>query len=183
MSLNRSGLFAHSAWMCPAVWNSHCVKRAEKKWRRSFKPLGVAMKRAMPDRRGYFGEFGGRFVPETLARALDELTAAYDGVRCDSSFWREFDSCLRHFAGRPTPIYHAARLTAHAGGAQIYIKREDLTHTGAHKINNAIGQSLLALRTGKHLVIAETGAGQHGVATATACARLGLECRVFMGAK
>lgn len=141
------------------------------------------MTTAMPDPRGYFGEFGGRFVPETLVGALDELTAAYDQARQDTSFDRECELLLRDFAGRPTPLFHATRLTQYTGGAQIYLKREDLNHTGAHKINNAVGQALLARRIGKRRVIAETGAGQHGVAVAAACAQLGLDCRVFMGAK
>src|SRR5262245_2395503 len=141
------------------------------------------MHKSMPDSRGYFGEFGGRFVPETLISALDELAAAYDAVSHDSSFQNKFNDCLRDFAGRPTSLCHAERLSKFCGGAQIFLKREDLNHTGAHKINNAIGQSLLAQQIGKRRVIAETGAGQHGVATATACARLGLECRIFMGAK
>jgi tryptophan synthase beta chain len=141
------------------------------------------MPTATPDSRGYFGEFGGRFVPETLMTALDELTAAYADVKRDAAFWREYDTLLRDFVGRPTPLDFAARLTAHAGGARLFLKREDLNHTGAHKINNAVGQALLARRLGKRRVIAETGAGQHGVAAATACARLGLECRVFMGAR
>jgi tryptophan synthase beta chain len=141
------------------------------------------MPTATPDSRGYFGEFGGRFVPETLMTALDELTTAYADAKRDAAFWGEYESLLRDFVGRPTPLDFAARLTAHAGGARLFLKREDLNHTGAHKINNAVGQALLARRLGKGRVIAETGAGQHGVATATACARLGLECRVFMGAK
>ncbi|MEO5761437.1 MAG: tryptophan synthase subunit beta [Vicinamibacteria bacterium] len=133
------------------------------------------------ERPGYFGAYGGRFVPETLSVALDELTAAYDAARIDATFQARLADLLANYVGRETPLYFAERLTAYAGGAQIYLKREDLNHTGAHKINNAIGQALLAQRLGKRRIIAETGAGQHGVATATACALLGLPCRVFMG--
>jgi tryptophan synthase beta chain len=135
----------------------------------------------VPDERGYFGSFGGRFVPETLMHALEELEEEYQKVKEDPSFWQEFEYYLREFAGRPTPLYFAKNLTEYAGGAKIYIKREDLLHTGAHKINNTLGQALLAKRMGKNRIIAETGAGQHGVATATACALLGLECVVYMG--
>ena len=134
-----------------------------------------------PDERGYWGEFGGRFVPETLVAPLDELTENYLALRDDAEFHREFLYYLRDFAGRPTPLYLAERLTEKLGGARIFLKREDLTHTGAHKINNAIGQILLARRMGKTRIIAETGAGQHGVATATVCARFGLECVIYMG--
>jgi tryptophan synthase beta chain len=136
-----------------------------------------------PDRRGYFGEFGGRYVPETLVDPIEELEQAYLDARDDGGFQRELSRLLKHYVGRPTPIYEAARLTQVAGGATIYLKREDLTHTGAHKINNALGQALLAQRMGKQRVVAETGAGQHGVATATACALLGLDCRIYMGAE
>lgn len=134
-----------------------------------------------PDAAGRFGPYGGRFVPETLLRALDELAAEYESARNDPAFQIELDGLLRDFVGRPSPLYHAQRLSRHAGGAQIYLKREDINHTGAHKINNTIGQALLARRMGKPRVIAETGAGQHGVATATACAHFGLECVVYMG--
>jgi tryptophan synthase beta chain len=136
-----------------------------------------------PDDRGHWGKFGGRYVPETLVAPLEELTSEFIRARGDSSFWSELDQLLRDYAGRPTPLFHAERLTAHAGGAQIYLKREDLLHTGAHKINNALGQALLARRMGKRRVIAETGAGQHGVATATVCALLGLQCVIYMGAE
>jgi tryptophan synthase beta chain len=136
-----------------------------------------------PDARGHFGPYGGVFVAETLFRALDELQKSYAHCCKDKDFLDEFRSELTHFVGRPTPIYHAARLSRELGGAQIYLKREDLNHTGAHKINNTIGQALLARRMGKPRVIAETGAGQHGVATATICARYGLECVVYMGAE
>src|SRR6476619_8473072 len=131
-----------------------------------------------PDEHGHWGKFGGRYVPETLVAPLEELTNEFTRARHDNNFWRELNLLLRDYAGRPTPLFHAQRLTAQAGGAQIYLKREDLLHTGAHKINNAVGQALLARRMGKQRVIAETGAGQHGVATATACALLGLECVV-----
>ena len=135
----------------------------------------------LPDNRGYFGDYGGRFVPETLVPALDELAAAYKEAKADPAFWAEFESLSRTYSGRPTPLYLAERLTEHCGGARILLKREDLAHTGAHKINNALGQGLLARRTGKRRVIAETGAGQHGVATAAVCAMLGLKCIVYMG--
>jgi tryptophan synthase beta chain len=136
-----------------------------------------------PDARGHFGPYGGTFVAETLIHALNELKAVWDEARADPSFQAEFRSELKHFVGRPSPIYHAARLSRYMGGAQIYLKREDLNHTGAHKINNTIGQALLARRMGKPRVIAETGAGQHGVATATICARYGMECVVYMGSE
>jgi tryptophan synthase beta chain len=134
-----------------------------------------------PDASGHFGPYGGTFVAETLIHALDELKAAYAEAQADPAFMAEFRSELAHFVGRPSPIYHAARLSREIGGAQIFLKREDLNHTGAHKINNTIGQAMLARRMGKPRVIAETGAGQHGVATATICARYGLECVVYMG--
>ena len=137
---------------------------------------------AVPDPFGHFGPYGGIFVPETLMAALDELGAVYASAREDPGFQAELRRHLSEFAGRPTPLYFAERLTRHCGGAKIYFKREDLLHTGAHKINNAIGQALLALRMGKKRVIAETGAGQHGVATAAVCAKFGLECVVYMGA-
>ena len=136
-----------------------------------------------PDARGYFGEFGGRFVPETLVEPIEALERAYFAARDDDAFLGELDRLLKQYVGRPTPVYPATRLTEAAGGARIFLKREDLTHTGAHKINNALGQALLAVRMGKHRIVAETGAGQHGVATATACALLGLECHVYMGAE
>ena len=139
------------------------------------------MQPSLPDQRGYFGDFGGRFVPETLMHALCELEQAYSALEHDAEFQASFQTLLRDYAGRPTPLYFAERLTRHAGGAKIYLKREDLAHTGAHKINNAIGQVLLAQRMGKSRIIAETGAGQHGVATATAAALLGFECHVYMG--
>src|SRR5437667_8717954 len=138
--------------------------------------------KALPDRRGYFGEFGGQYVPETLMAALDEFETAYRRLRRDKSFARELDSFLANYVGRPTPLSEAKRFAELCGGMRLFLKREDLNHTGAHKINNAIGQALIAKRMGKQRIIAETGAGQHGVATATACALLGLECVVYRGA-
>jgi len=136
-----------------------------------------------PDECGHWGKFGGRYVPETLVAPLDELTNEFMRTREDPNFRAELSQLLRDYCGRPTPLFHARRLTAHAAGAQIYLKREDLLHTGAHKINNAVGQALLARRMGKRRVIAETGAGQHGVATATVCALFGLNCVIYMGAE
>ena len=135
----------------------------------------------LPDENGHFGRFGGRFVPETLMHALEELEAAYGAAQKDESFTSELDQLSKLYAGRPTPLYYAENLTEELGGARVYLKREDLAHTGAHKINNALGQGLLVKRMGKRRVIAETGAGQHGVATATVCAMLGQECVVYMG--
>ena len=135
----------------------------------------------LPDERGYFGPYGGRFVPETLVPALDELAAAYKQVKTDSSFWDELNSLSHDYSGRPTPLYLAERLSQQCGGARIFLKREDLAHTGAHKINNALGQGLLARKMGKRRIIAETGAGQHGVATAAVCAMIGLDCIIYMG--
>jgi len=137
----------------------------------------------LPDEKGHFGPYGGCFVSETLMEALDELHDAYAKVKTDPDFQAEFDADLAHYVGRPSPVYHAERWSKQLGGAQIYLKREDLNHTGAHKINNTIGQALLAKRMGKTRIIAETGAGQHGVASATVAARLGLECVVYMGAE
>lgn len=138
---------------------------------------------SVPDQRGHFGPYGGRFVSETLFDALEELEALYHKLSKDPEFQAEFDDDLAHYVGRPSPLYFAERLTAKVGGAQIWLKREDLNHTGAHKVNNTIGQALLAKRMGKPRIIAETGAGQHGVATATVAARLGLKCQVYMGAE
>jgi len=135
----------------------------------------------IPDKRGYFGDYGGQFVPETLMPVLDELVTAYKEAKADKTFWSEFETLSRDYSGRPTPLYFAERLTENCGGARIFLKREDLAHTGAHKINNALGQGLLARRMGKRRIIAETGAGQHGVAAAAVCAKLGLECIVYMG--
>src|SRR5438105_12244812 len=137
----------------------------------------------LPDSRGHFGRYGGVFVAETLITALSELKAAYEQYKKDPAFQAEFAHELTHYVGRPSPIYHARRWSEMLGGAQIYLKREDLNHTGAHKVNNTIGQALLARRMGKPRVIAETGAGQHGVATATVAARYGLECVVYMGSE
>ena len=136
---------------------------------------------AVPDAQGRFGEYGGKYVSETLMAALAELEAVYAELSVDETFQRELDDDLTHYVGRPSPLYEATRWSDSIGGARIYLKREDLNHTGAHKVNNTIGQALLAKHMGKKRVIAETGAGQHGVATATIAARLGLECQVFMG--
>ncbi len=143
----------------------------------------MAELKTQPNERGHWGVYGGRYVPETLMAPLEELTAAYLAAREDPAFESELTTLLHDYAGRPTPLFHAKRLTEHAGGAQIFLKREDLLHTGAHKINNTLGQVLLAKRMNKHRVIAETGAGQHGVATATVCALFGLDCVVYMGAE
>jgi len=134
-----------------------------------------------PNDTGHYGEFGGRFVPETLMPAIQELEEAYEKAIKDQAFLDEFDYYLKDYVGRETPLYYAERFSKKLGGPKIYLKREDLNHTGAHKINNALGQALLTVRMGKKKVVAETGAGQHGVATATVCALLGLECIVFMG--
>lgn len=135
-----------------------------------------------PDARGHFGVFGGRYVPEALMAVIEEVTAAYEKARTDQAFLDKLDNLQAHYAGRPSPLYEAVRLSEHVGGVRIFLKREDLNHTGSHKINNVLGQALLARQMGKTRVIAETGAGQHGVATATACALLGLECVIYMGA-
>jgi tryptophan synthase beta chain len=139
--------------------------------------------RSEPDEHGHWGRFGGRYVPETLVAPLDELTREFARARGDANFWSELEQLRRDYCGRPTPLFHAQRLSAHARGAKIFLKREDLAHTGSHKINNATGQVLLARRMGKQRVIAETGAGQHGVATATVCALFGLPCVIYMGAE
>ena len=146
-------------------------------------PAGARVGRRDPDARGYFGAYGGRFVPETLVAPVDELQTAYFAARSDQTFQDELAALLDRYVGRPTPISEAPRWSARCGGARILLKREDLAHTGAHKINNALGQALLAVRMGKRRIVAETGAGQHGVATATACALLGLTCEVYMGAE
>jgi len=135
----------------------------------------------MVDEQGHFGQFGGRFVPETLMSALEALDRAYRETQQDDDFQKRLHALLKDYVGRPTPLYYASRLSDHCGGARIFLKREDLAHTGAHKINNTVGQGLLAERTGKRRIVAETGAGQHGVAVATVCAMLGLECIVYMG--
>jgi len=145
--------------------------------------MGISIANSVPTKEGRFGQFGGRFVPETLMTALLELEAAYEQALLDPAFTEELSYYLEDYVGRETPLYYAENLTKALDGAKIYLKREDLNHTGAHKINNAIGQALLAKRMGKKKIVAETGAGQHGVATATACALLNLECVVFMGAE
>lgn len=150
-------------------------------WQLRINLMTITASTNVPDTAGRFGQFGGRYVPETLVRALDELAAEYDKACRDAAFQSELASLLKHYVGRPSPLYHAKRLSEQIGGAQIWLKREDLNHTGAHKINNTIGQGLLTLRMKKKRVIAETGAGQHGVATATACAHFGLDCIVYMG--
>ena len=146
-------------------------------------PLNAIDFNSLPDAKGHFGQFGGRFVSETLIHALDELSEMYERLKNEPSFQAEFDYDMAHYVGRPSPLYFAERWTKRVGGAQLYLKREDLNHTGAHKVNNTIGQALLAKHSGKKRVIAETGAGQHGVATATVAARLGLECVVYMGSE
>lgn len=143
----------------------------------------MVMSYEFPDSKGKYGVFGGKYVPETLMGALDELETEYNKAIRDGEFLKELDDYLTDYVGRTTPLYYAEHLTEHVGGAKIYLKREDLNHTGAHKINNTVGQGLLAKRMGKTKIIAETGAGQHGVATATICANLGLECTIFMGRK
>ena len=145
--------------------------------------MTLVTSRRDPDAGGYFGEFGGRYVPETLVEPVEALERAYFEARDDAAFQAELSRLLTHYVGRATPVFEAKRLAAEAAGARLFLKREDLTHTGAHKINNAIGQALLAARMGKRRIVAETGAGQHGVASATACALLGLECHVYMGAE
>ncbi len=145
--------------------------------------IGPSFGRRDPDARGYYGQYGGRFVPETLVAPVEELQRAYLEAREDPSFRATLHRLLHDYVGRPTPLYEATRLSGSLGGARIFLKREDLAHTGAHKINNALGQALLAQRMGKRRIVAETGAGQHGVATATVCALLGLECHVYMGAE
>src|SRR5437763_1554321 len=180
MSPGRSAPCARGAWTCRAASSRRKASRTPLKWPLSSPRCAMRMY-DLPDERGHFGPYGGIFVAETLSQALDELREAYVVARKDAEFEAEFRYELKHYVGRPSPIYHARRLSAQCGGAQIYIKREDLNHTGAHKINNTIGQALLARRMGKARVIAETGAGMHGVATATVAARYGMECVVYMG--
>src|SRR5882672_4101741 len=160
-----------------------CAKPMRASTTPSTRPFDTMKPYQQPDARGHFGPYGGSFVAETLVHALDELKAAYEHYRQDPDFINEYQRELAHFVGRPSPIYYADRLSRELGGAQIYLKREDLNHTGAHKVNNTIGQALLARRMGKKRVIAETGAGQHGVATATVAARYGMECVVYMGSE
>src|SRR3954466_12018372 len=169
--------------MCRPGWRRPRASKITGASRRSLRRFMEAASRRDPDGRGYFGEFGGRFVPETLVEPVEQLERAYFDTREDPAFAAELGRLLKHYVGRPTPVYEARRLTQAYGGARLFLKREDLTHTGAHKINNALGQALLAVRMGKRRIVAETGAGQHGVATATACALLGLECHVYMGAE
>src|SRR5215475_11167454 len=178
----RSCGCGRSASTCRQAWSARRASRTTGESSRSSRLyMEPVTSRRDPDVRGYFGEFGGRYVPETLVEPVEELERAYFDAREDASFRAELDRLLKNYVGRPTPVYEATRLTKLAGGARIFLKREDLTHTGAHKINNALGQALLAARMGKRRIVAETGAGQHGVATATACALLGLECHVYMG--
>src|SRR5262245_33283401 len=172
--------FGPGAWTYRAASNRRKASRTPRKSPPSSRRSGMRMY-DLPDARGHFGPYGGVFVAETLTAALDELRAAYERARKDAAFQAEFKYELKHYVGRPSPVYFAKRLTETCGGAQIYIKREDLNHTGAHKINNTIGQALLARNMGKKRVIAETGAGMHGVATATVAARYGMECVVYMG--
>src|SRR5574339_250801 len=167
-------------WMYRAAWNRRKASRTRRRSRRSSRRSGMRM-HDLPDARGHFGPYGGVFVAETLTHALQQLLAAYEAARRDHAFAAEFRYELKHYVGRPSPVYHAKRLSQKCGGAQIYIKREDCNHTGAHKINNTIGQALLARNMGKKRVIAETGAGIHGVASATVAARYGMECVVYMG--
>src|SRR3954466_15394938 len=180
MSAGRSAPCVPGASTCRAVSNRRRASRTPLKWL-LLSPRSAMRMYDLPDERGHFGPYGGIFVAETLSQALDELRDAYAAARSDAQFEAEFRYELKHYVGRPSPIYHARRLSEHCGGAQIYIKREDLNHTGAHKINNTIGQALLARRMKKQRVIAETGAGMHGVATATVAARYAMECVVYMG--
>src|SRR3989440_8702282 len=180
MSPRRSAGCGPGASMSRAGSSRRRESRTPQKSPPSLQRSGMRMY-DLPDARGHFGPYGGVFVAETLSHALDELRDAYAAARKDPQFEAEFRYELKHYVGRPSPVYHAKRLSAECGGAQIYIKREDLNHTGAHKINNTIGQALLARRMGKKRVIAETGAGMHGVATATVAARYGMECVVYMG--
>src|SRR5499427_6518825 len=168
---------------CRRAWKCLPVSKIMSASRRSSRQCMAVITRRDPDARGYFGDFGGRYVPETLVEPVEELERAYFQVRDDPEFAGELAHLLKHYVGRPTPLYEARRLSKEYGGPRIFLKREDLTHTGAHKINNALGQALLAVRMGKKRIVAETGAGQHGVATATVCALLGLECHVYMGSE
>src|SRR5436190_11978176 len=166
---------------CRRAWRRNRASKITSASRRSSRQCMAVITRRDPDARGYFGEFGGRFIPETLVEPGEALERAYFQVRDDAEFAGELAHLLKHYVGRATPLYEARRLSKEYGGPRIFLKREDLTHTGAHKINNAIGQALLAVRMGKRRIVAETGAGQHGVAVATVCALLGLECHVYMG--
>src|SRR2546423_8924867 len=180
MSHARSAPCVRGASTCRVASSRRRASRTPLKWPLSSPRCAMRMY-DLPDERGHFGPYGGVFVAETLSHALDELRAAYAAARNDPQFEAEFRYELKHYVGRPSPIYFAKRLTEQCAGARIYIKREDLNHTGAHKINNTIGQALLARRMKKPRVIAETGAGMHGVAAATVAARYGMECVVYMG--
>src|SRR5436305_3876785 len=169
--------------MCRRASKRHQESKITSASKRSSRLCMAVITRRDPDTRGYFGDFGGRYVPETLVEPIEELERAYFQARDDPEFAGELAHLLKHYVGRPTPLYEARRLSKEYGGPRVFLKREDLTHTGAHKINNALGQALLAVRMGKRRIVAETGAGQHGVATATSCALLGLECHVYMGAE
>src|SRR5258706_11164481 len=185
----RSAKCGPGPWMCRAAWKRAAGSRIRRRSSNSFGACDLKMQGnppewaeySLPDAQGHFGQYGGTFVAETLRAALDELTVAYSRCREDPAFQAELAGELEHYVGRPSPVYHARRLSESLGGAQIYLKREDLNHTGAHKVNNTVGQALLARSMGKPRVIAETGAGQHGVATATVAARYGMECVVYMG--
>src|SRR5436305_4664283 len=182
MSPRRSRTCARSASTYRRAWNARPGSKIIGACGRCSRLcMTLVTSRRDPDARGYFGEFGGRYVPETLVEPVEALERAYFAARDDAAFQAELSRLLTHYVGRATPVYEAKRLSAEAGGARIFLKREDLTHTGAHKINNALGQALLAQRMGKTRIVAETGAGQHGVASATACALLGLDCHVYMG--
>src|SRR5262245_1950933 len=184
MSPKRSPESGRLASTCRRASNGRPASRITRRSRLSSRHcMPTVMSRRDPDARGYFGGYGGRYVPETLVEPVEELERAYLAARDDASFVAEWERLLVNYVGRPTPIYEATRLSQTCGGARIFLKREDLTHTGAHKINNALGQALLAQRMRKHRIVAETGAGQHGVASATACALLGLQCCVYMGAE
>src|SRR5436853_2708757 len=182
MSVTRSGACTPRRWMSRAAWKLPGASRTRRRSPRSSQEFAMRMY-DLPDAKGHFGPYGGVFVAETLIHALDELKAAYARYRADPAFVAEFEDELKHYVGRPSPVYHAKRWSAHFGGAQVYLKREDLNHTGAHKVNNVIGQALLARRMGKPRVIAETGAGMHGVAAATVAAKYGMECVVYMGSE
>src|SRR5436305_13558398 len=169
--------------MCRRASKRHQESKITSASKRSSRQCMAVTTRRAPDPRGYFGAFGGRFVPETLVEPIEELERAYFQARDDPEFAGELAHLLKHYVGRPTPLYEARRLSKEYGGPRIFLKREDLTHTGALKINNALGQALLAVRMGKSSIGAETGAGQYGVATATACALVGIECDAYMGAE
>src|SRR5579859_5972253 len=188
MSPTRYVASAPGQSMSAVVLKRQQVSRMGPRWPHSSEERDMQMYEAvkaynLPDEKGHFGSYGGVFVAETLMHALDELRMQYELMRSDPAFVAEFEHELKHYVGRPSPVYHARRLSEHCGGAQIWLKREDLNHTGAHKINNTIGQALLARRMGKKRIIAETGAGQHGVASATVAARFGMECIVYMGSE